>query len=170
VIFLRAALVIAAGLIGGGGPTKSLNDFSRGWGDVWIDLESGHQEGGIGVLEDVRTHDKGDKIEARFWLFGRQLCAVISTGQPGQLLCIHEAIEAWAAIFVGRALGQAIRTIYQTRHTFGGFIGVPASHENASANGRNWERGPWTLKRRGACGSFLARSRASSSVSIRHQT
>jgi hypothetical protein len=32
-------------------PTKSLNDSSQGGGDVWYPLESGHQEGGIGVLE-----------------------------------------------------------------------------------------------------------------------
>jgi hypothetical protein len=32
-------------------PTKSLNDFSQDGGDGWISLESGHQEGGIGVLE-----------------------------------------------------------------------------------------------------------------------
>jgi hypothetical protein len=35
---------------GVGGPTKSLNESSQGGGDVWYPLESGHQEGGIGVL------------------------------------------------------------------------------------------------------------------------
>jgi hypothetical protein len=35
----------------GGGPTKSLNGFSQGGGVVCNPLESGHQGGGIGVLE-----------------------------------------------------------------------------------------------------------------------
>jgi len=50
VIFLRSALVVVAVLKGGGGPTGSLSYFSQGGGDVCNHLESGHQEGGIGVL------------------------------------------------------------------------------------------------------------------------
>jgi hypothetical protein len=45
------AIVVAIGPKRGGGPTKSLNESSQGGGDVWYPLESGHQEGGNGVLE-----------------------------------------------------------------------------------------------------------------------
>jgi hypothetical protein len=44
------AIVVAIGPKGVGGPTKSLNESSQGGGDVWTGLESGYQEGGIGVL------------------------------------------------------------------------------------------------------------------------
>jgi hypothetical protein len=44
------AIVVAVGLKWGGGPTKSLNESSQGGVMVWYPLESGHREGGIGVL------------------------------------------------------------------------------------------------------------------------
>jgi hypothetical protein len=86
VIFLRAALVIAAGLIGGGGPTKSLNDFSRGWGDVWYDLESGHQGVGIGGLGNVRTHHFRDISAATFHRFLVLKCE--SGAQSFRKICV----------------------------------------------------------------------------------
>jgi hypothetical protein len=48
--FPDGPIVVAIGPKGGGAPTKSLNDFRQGGGDVWYPLESGHQGGGNGVL------------------------------------------------------------------------------------------------------------------------
>jgi hypothetical protein len=75
VVFLRSALIVAAGLKGGGGPIKLLNDLSQGGGDVCNDLESGHHGDGIGVLGMSAFTTKRMSFGGKFQLKKRQLSA-----------------------------------------------------------------------------------------------
>jgi hypothetical protein len=66
VIFLRSALEVDCGSKRVRCPTKLLNDFSQGGGDVWYPLESGHQGHGIGVLGMSAYTTKLPKLRAQF--------------------------------------------------------------------------------------------------------